>query len=115
MTLALYMDHQVQRAIVEGLIGRGVDVITATDDGTATWTDEELLTRATQLGRVVFTRDEDFLKLAATWLADGRDFAGVVYSHQQKIDIGGAVRDLELIAKVLTAEEIRSRVLFLPL
>ena len=115
MSLPFYTDHQVQRAIVEGLRVRGVDVLTAFDDGSATWDDEDLLARATELGRVLFTRDDDFLRIAAEWTSQGRHFSGVVYSHPRKVDIGGAVRDLEIVARALEPEDIRNRVLFLPL
>ena len=115
MSMPFYTDHQVQRAIVEGLRSRSVDVLTAFDDGTATWDDEALLARATQLGRILFTRDDVFLRIAAEWTSQGRHFSGVVYCHPRKIDIGGAVRDLEAIAKVLSSDEIRDQVVFLPL
>ena len=115
MSLPFYTDHQVQRAIVEGLRVRGVNVLTSFEDGTATWDDEDLLARAKELGRVLFTRDDDFLRIAAEWTSQGRHFSGVVYCHPRKIDIGGAVRDLEAIAKVLSSDEIRDQVVFLPL
>src|SRR5207302_10179568 len=51
VTLRLYMDHHVPFAITVGLRQRGVDVLTAEDDGTATLDDDPLLERATSLGR----------------------------------------------------------------
>jgi hypothetical protein len=39
--------------------------------------------------------------LADEWLTNGRDFAGVIYAPQLGITIGQAIRDLELIAKVM--------------
>jgi len=35
MAIHLYMDHHVPRAITDGLRARGVDVITAFEDGTS--------------------------------------------------------------------------------
>ena len=43
---------------------RGLDVLTAQEDGAATMDDPVLLDRAIALGRVVFTQDEDFLREA---------------------------------------------------
>jgi predicted nuclease of predicted toxin-antitoxin system len=43
---------------------RGVDVLTAQEDGAATLPDSDLLNRATDLGRVLFTQDEDLLNEA---------------------------------------------------
>lgn len=114
MSVALYMDHHVKAAITDGLRRRGVDVVTCLEDGTDRAKDEQVLERATELGRVVFTQDDDFLALADEWVGNGRDFAGVIYAHQLGITIGQAIRDLELLANVLEADEMRSRIEFLP-
>ena len=54
--LALYMDHNVPRAITEGLRLRGIDVITAYEDSADDMNDPALLDRATELGRALFTQ-----------------------------------------------------------
>jgi len=59
--LALYMDHNVPRAISEGLRLRGIDVITAYEDSADDMNDPALLDRATELGRALFTQDDDLL------------------------------------------------------
>ena len=115
MTVPLYMDHHVPSAITIGLRRRSVDVLTAFEDGAAGSADEAILERATVLGRVVFTRDDDFLAIADEWARSGRDFAGIVYAHQLGVTIGQATRDLELIAKALDPEDMRNRIEFLPL
>ena len=114
MSVPLYMDHHVKAAITEGLRNRGVDVLTSAEDGAEQWDDNRILQRAKHLGRAVFTQDDDLLGLADQWLESGRDFAGVIYAHQLGITIGQAIRDLELIAKVLEPEEMRNRIEFLP-
>jgi hypothetical protein len=73
------------------------------------------LERAFELGRVVFTQDRDFLVLAADWQRQHRDFAGMVYGHQLRVTIGGAVHDLALIATLISLDDMRNRVEFLPL
>jgi hypothetical protein len=110
----LYMDHQVPSAITAGLRQRGMDVLTAEEDGSAALEDESLLDRATLLGRVLFTQDADLLAIANQRLQTGRNFGGVVYAHQLAISIGQAVRDLELVAKVLDSPDMRDRVEYLP-
>jgi predicted nuclease of predicted toxin-antitoxin system len=55
------MDEHVPRAISVGLRLRGVDVLTAQEDGLRNTPDADLLDRATALGRVIFTQDDDFL------------------------------------------------------
>jgi len=115
VTLAFYMDHHVPEAITSGLRRRGVDVLTAWDDGRARATDAELLARATELGRVVFSQDDDLLTVAATWQRSQRPFGGVIYAHQLRVTIGQAVADLDLMAKVLEPRDLHNHVEYLPL
>jgi len=114
VTLGLYMNHHVPAAITEGLRRRSVDVLTAFEDGASLWDDEKLLARATELGRVLFSQDEDLLAVTHNWLNAGRDFSGLVYAHQQEITIGQAVKDLELIVKALGPDDMRNRIEFIP-
>jgi hypothetical protein len=72
------------------------------------------LDRATALGRVLFSQDEDLMAIAHQRWQTTREFAGVVYAHQLAISVGQAVRDLELVAKVLDLDEMRNRVEYLP-
>ncbi len=72
MSVKLYMDVHVRRAVTEGLRLRGVDVLTAQEDGAGNFEDLKLLDRATELGRVLFTQDDDLLREAAT--ADRPEF-----------------------------------------
>ena len=115
MSLSFYLDHHVPVAIAVGLRQRQIDVLTAQEDGRADWDDDRLLERAFELGRVVFTQDRDFLVLAADWQRQHRDFAGMVYGHQLRVTIGGAVQDLALIATLISLDDMRNRVEFLPL
>jgi len=115
MSVSLYMDVHVERAVTNGLRMRGVDVITAQEDGAAMWPDDRLLDRAGELGRVLFSQDDDLLAEAELRQRDGRGFAGVIYVHQLAITIGQCVRDLEIFAKAAEPEDLQSRVEFLPL
>jgi hypothetical protein len=115
VALQLYFDHNVRGPIREGLRLRGVDVLTAFEDGMHQLPDSELLDRATSLGRVLFSQDEDLLAEAAKRQRTGMDFAGVIYSHQKSLPVGDCIAQLELVAKACDPEELRGRVLFLPL
>src|SRR5437867_7818429 len=101
------MDVHVQRPISNGLRLRGIDVLTAREDGTDTLEDSELLDRATALGRPVFTRDADFLTEATNRLRQGLTFSTVIYAHQLRVSIGDCIRDLEIFAKVASLDEVR--------
>ncbi|MFZ1239426.1 MAG: DUF5615 family PIN-like protein [Anaerolineae bacterium] len=115
MTLALYMDHHVPRAITTGLRLRGVDVLTAFEDGAHRLPDPQLLDRAMELKRVLFTFDDDLLFEAARRQANEQFFCGVIYAHQGQISIGACIRDLEIVAKAGDVSDMNNYVLFLPL
>jgi predicted nuclease of predicted toxin-antitoxin system len=55
------MDEHIHRAITIGLRLRGIDVLTVQEDGRAGVSDPLVLDRATELNRVLFTQDDDFL------------------------------------------------------
>ena len=114
MSLRLYFDHHVPRAIAVGVRQQGIDVLTTDTDGTADRDDEFLLQRATDLGRVIFTQDRDFLALAAAWQHNRREFAGMVYAHQMRITIGVVIQDVVLIASLMPPDKMRNRVGCLP-
>lgn len=115
MSLALYMDVHVRRAVTEALRERAVDVLTAQTDGTTELSDPDLLDRATELGRVLFSQDEDLLAEATRRQRGGIPFPGVVYAHQLKVTVGQCVNDLEIIAKTSDPADLANRVEFLPL
>jgi len=113
--ISIYMNQHIPRAITEGLRLRGVDVITAYEDGVGEVGDAELLDRATKLGRGLFTQDNDLLAEAAMRQKEGVPFNGVIYAHQMRVSIGTCIHDLELIAKAGEAEDLANKVQFLPL
>lgn len=102
MSLALYMDEHVHGRITDALRRRGVDVITAQEDGHTGVEDAVLLARSTAMGRIMFSQDSDMLREASHCLKVGESFAGLAYADQLGITIGQAIRDLELLAKALT-------------
>jgi hypothetical protein len=115
MPVAFYMNAHIPRAITLGLRMRNVDVLTAQEDGAGTLSDSELLDRATQLNRVIFTFDDDLLAEATRRQRENQPFPGVIYAHPLRISIGQCVHDLELIAKAGEPEDLQNRVEFLPL
>ena len=102
MAVGIYMDVHIPRAIANGLRLRGVDVLTAQEDNTITLPDTKLLDRATELGRILYSQDDDLLIEANYRLQNKIEFSGVIYSHQLSSPIGLCVEDLEIIAKSLT-------------
>jgi hypothetical protein len=115
VSVKLYMDVHVRRAITSGLRLRDVDVLTAQEDGAARLDDPALLDRATELARVLFSQDDDLLIEAVRRQRNGEFFAGVIYAHQLRITVGQCLNDLDLLAKVGEPEDFENRVEFLPL
>jgi len=115
MPLAFYTDHHVPRAITLGLRLRGIDVLTAYEDGASELEDATLLDRASERGRVLFTRDDDLLAEAAKRQREEIPFLGVIYAHQLRVSIGRCVQDLEILAKAGEPADLLNGVIFLPL
>ena len=103
-----YTDEHVARAVVNGLRERGVDVITTPEAGLLGASDEKHLEYALTEGRVLFTQDEDFLKLHAA----GFEHAGIAYTPQGAT-IGDTIRGLMLIHQVLDADEMNGHLEYL--
>ncbi len=114
MAVGIYMDVHIPRAITNGLRLRGVDVLTAQEDGTVTLTDSKLLDRATELGRILYSQDDDLLAEAHHRLIQNIKFSGVIYSHQLNSPVGRCIEDLEIVAKTLLSAEVVNRIEFIP-
>ena len=82
------MDEHIHQGITDGLRQRGVDVLTVQEDGRTGTPDPLILDRATELQRVIFTQDQDFLAEANRRQVEGMSFAGVIYAHQRLVTIG---------------------------
>ena len=109
------MDVHVRRALTQNLQLKGVDVLTAQADGASELEDDQLLDRATELGRAVFTHDTDFLRVGAERRRAGAHFADIVFAHQVEVTIGQCMHDLEVIAKAGEAADADDEIIFLPL
>jgi len=114
MPANLYMDVHVPRAVTNQLRRRGVNVLTANEDGASLFGDENLLSRATQLHRVLVTQDIRFHVRATVWLAEAKPFSGLAFAHQLSITVGQFVRDLEIIAKASLDGECDNQIFRLP-
>ena len=109
------MDENVHRGITNGLKMRGVDVLTVQEDKRIGFSDILILDRANELKRILFSQDDDFLVEAKRRQLGNIDFIGIIYAHKLRISVGDCIRDLEIIAKVASWEELANRVQYLPL
>lgn len=115
MQVALYLDVHVPQAIAEQLERRGIDALTAYQDGNIELPDDELLDRSTQLQRVLVTFDVRFKAMAEDWQRTGREFGGLIYAHPLHTSLGRLVQDLELFCKATELHEWINAVERLPL
>ena len=99
--LRFYTDEHVPKAVVRGLRQRGVDVLTVAEAGKLGTSDEEHLAFARREKRVLFTQDDDFLRLHAS----GTEHAGLVYTSQ-RTSLSEMIGGLMLIFEVLEPDEM---------
>lgn len=109
MPLSLLCDEHIPTPVIEGLRRRGVDVATVGSLGLRGISDESILDAARRQGRVVYTKDTDFLRQHAS----GIHHAGILYHHTLEYSVGEAIRRVSLACEVLSMEEMRNRVEFL--
>jgi hypothetical protein len=96
-----YTDEHVAYAVIRGLRQRGIDVLSVPEASMMGVSDEMYLSFAYAQGRVLFTQDADFLRLAAA----GASHVGIVYAPQYT-SLGDIIRGLLLIHQVLDAEDM---------
>jgi hypothetical protein len=89
--LRLYADECVDGRIVAGIRRRGVDVVTAADEHLLGASDGQQMERATALGRVILTADEDFFVIVRDRFASDVSFPGLMFLKPHT-DIGRAIR-----------------------
>ena len=107
------MDVHVPRPVTRGLRRRGVDVLTAQDDGAARMPDAELLARARERGRLLFSQDEDLIGEAVRCQREGTPFATVIFARQLDLSIGRCIANLEALAQAALPEDAEGQIIFL--
>jgi hypothetical protein len=108
-TIRFHLDENCSHAIAAGLRRRGVDVTTTPEVGLLGAIDEDQIGYCLAQGRVIFSYDDDLLRLAAS----GLEHAGVVYCRQRKRSIGEIVRGLVLIRERLDPADLAGQIKFL--
>jgi predicted nuclease of predicted toxin-antitoxin system len=108
-TIRFHLDEHVPHAVADGLRRLGIDVTTTTDAGLLGTGDADQIAYGVAQTRVIFTHDDDLLRLAAA----GAPHAGLAYCHQTARSLGQIIRGLELIWEVYEPGEMRNRVEFL--
>jgi predicted nuclease of predicted toxin-antitoxin system len=107
--IRFHLDEQVKSAIARELLRRGIDVTTTFEVGLRTQSDRAQLAFIRQESRVIFTQDDDFLRIAS----QTQDHPGIAYCKQGSRNIGQIIESLVLIYEVYTPEEMSGRVEFI--
>ena len=103
--IRFHLNEHVDPAIAAALRRAGIDVSTTLEAGLRTKSDEVHLEYARAEGRVIVTRDQDFLRLAA----EMTEHSGIVFytvNHSMRDVIEGLI----LIYEVMTPKEMLSHV-----
>jgi predicted nuclease of predicted toxin-antitoxin system len=108
-TIRFHLDENGSKAIAGGLRRRGIDVTTTPEVGLMGATDERQTAYGLAEGRVLFTQDQDFLRIDAA----GIPHAGIAYCTKDTKSIGELIQSLILIWEVLEPEEMAGRVEYL--
>ncbi len=109
MAIRFHLDEHIDHEIATGLRTRGIDVTTTTDAGLLQAADEDHVRFAERENRVIFTNDDDFLRLHG----QGVKHAGVVVCARGSRSRKEIIRYLSLIHDCLTEEEMSGRVEYL--
>jgi predicted nuclease of predicted toxin-antitoxin system len=106
--IRFHLDEHVDPAIANALRRAGIDVTTTNEAGLRTQNDEAHLRFARDKGRVIVTRDQDFLRLAS----EGVDHSGIVF-YTANQSIREIIEGLILVHEVMLPSEMRGGVEYL--
>ncbi len=107
MSIRFHLDENMPHAVADGLRNRGVDVTTTTDAQLMGASDKEQLAFARSEGRVVVTRDADFLRISAR----GEKHPGLVFWTERR-SVGQLISALDLLRVSSTADDVEDQVFF---
>jgi hypothetical protein len=109
MPLSLLCDEHIPYAVVDGLRIRGIDAVSVQGVGLRSAIDLFILDAGGRQGKVIYTCDDDFLRLHNT----GNQHAGVFYHHPRKYAIGEAIQIVALACEAFSVDDMRNHVEFL--
>ena len=104
--IRFHLDENCTKAIAQGLTRRGVDVTTTSKAGLTGAIDEQQVAYCRLERRVLFTQDQDFLRLNAA----GVEHAGIAFCTKDTKSVGEIIQRLVLIWEVYEPEEMVGRV-----
>lgn len=115
MKLRFYFDEDsADRALVEALRARGVEVCVPFEAGLLEANDSDQLQWCIRNQRVLITSNiDDFHYLHSEVMRQNQSHSGIIAIQQQSLSIGERMRRLIKLRSALTAEEMVNRIEFL--
>jgi Domain of unknown function (DUF5615) len=107
-SIRFHLDENCAASVAAGLRRQAVDVTTSREARLLGVPDQEQMAYALAENRVIFTQDQDFLRIHSS----GRPHAGIAYCAKGSRSIGEIIDGLLLIWELLEPEEMANRVEF---
>jgi len=113
MPVPFHLDENLTTRIATALRSRDIDCTTSKDADLLASTDGDQLAYAIEAGRVLITRDSDFVGLH-NWVLDQKEHhPGIIYWANRKKHFGTIVKEIDAMSLEMTAKEFRDRLIFL--
>jgi predicted nuclease of predicted toxin-antitoxin system len=115
--IKFHLDENISNAIAkrrrsliaQGLRRRGIDVTTTPEVSLISASDKEQRSFAFREARVIFTQDDDFLKLHQA----GFSHFGITYCRQRSRSIGEIINTLTLIWEWVEPDDFKGQIEFI--
>jgi hypothetical protein len=107
--LRFYLDENVDLRVTQQLIKANIDAVSVRDLDELGDEDMSHLQRATKMGRVLCTHDQDFLRIATNTI----DHCGIIFAPQYGSTVGAWFHGLMTIFNDETTESMQGQVRFL--
>jgi Domain of unknown function (DUF5615) len=113
--ISLYVDEDAMGgALVAALRAHGLDVLTSFEAETTQMSDEQQLSFAGDVERVIYTFNvNDFPRIHKAWLLAGHQHSGIIIGVQQQYSIGQQLRRLIRLATLVETDEWINRLEYL--
>jgi Domain of unknown function (DUF5615) len=108
------MDVHIPAGIPSILRARGVDLLTAQEDGADELVDDLLLDRSSELERALFTYDQGFTRLVAARQRMAAPFYCVFVARDDPSQVRLYAEWLEMYASLADSDHVRGRLIFIP-
>src|SRR5437899_2569947 len=113
MTLRFYFDECADEDVAQAIRSLGIDVLTATMAGRKGFSDQAQLEFTRQEKRVIYTTDEDFLRIGADYQRRGEFFSGIIYHRPNTRSKRQIIDSLVLCNGVFEPGEMNNQIEFI--